>query len=232
MKTKTLIWITAAVVAGLFTYSALAKEVDDKVPTGAIEEIGTIHEWNPVVQLSNGCTGFYIGNGVFLSAGHCMGSTKAWTLNADNANGGKRSFPVDTTVYSNPDDWNGQDTAIIYVNPVLTKELKPLELDCSGKVWPVGTGIAVEGFPETLGRVYVTGTVSGAPSPWGPGKGGWYKDVYRMQLPLSYGNSGSPVFNLDTGKVIGIAVGVLPNNRALSVFQPIDFACRVMGLSD
>lgn len=224
-----MVFIAAVAFVLMGILGAFAREADDKavLPAPVVDETA----WNPVVRLSNGCTGFYIGDGVFLSAGHCMGEAKAWSIGTDNAKGAKKTIAVDTMIYSNPADWSGQDTAIIYTNPILTKGMKPVSLDCSGTVWPIQTPIATEGFPEDYGRNYTVGVISAKASPWKAGKGGWYKDLYRTQLPVSYGNSGGPVFNTDTGKVIGVLVGVLPNNRSLSAVQPIDFACRVLGLT-
>ena len=222
--------IAVGVVFLATSVASLAREADDKAEPPSVEEVDP-SAWNPVVRLSLGCTGFYIGEGIFLSAGHCMGKGTSWTIDTDNVNGGKKTIRVDTMIYSAPGDWNGQDTAIIYVDPIVTKDLRPLDLDCSGDLHPIGTEIATEGFPEEYGRNYVVGFISAKPSPWVPGKGGWYKDVYRAQLPVSYGNSGGPILDRSSGKVIGIHVGAEPNNRGLAAFQPIDFACRVMGIN-
>ena len=216
--------VAAFLISAVGSAPSFARPADDLAPKA---DRGAV--FDPVVRLTNGCTGFHIGNGIFLSAGHCMGMKTAWSLETENDNGGKRSFKVDTMIYSNPNDWNAQDTAIIYVEPILTKALPALDLDCSGTVHPIGTEIATEGFPEDYGRNYTVGYISAKPSPHNKV---WQKAVYRAQLPISYGNSGGPVFDLATGKVIGVMVGLLPNNRTLSIVQPIDFACRVLGRSE
>lgn len=176
---------------------------------------------SPVDLTTKGfCTAFYIGGGKFLSAGHCLKDQSAkFNVIVSSPSGAIQTRAVETFLSSPPDGFNANDFAVIYVDPALTVDLKPLPLDCD-YVPKVGDIVDVEGFPEDLGRISVEGRVAATKEvKWAI----WSKPLIRLQVPISYGNSGSPVMFGD--KVIGIAVGVLPNNRTLSTAQPITAYC-------
>jgi S1-C subfamily serine protease len=173
---------------------------------------------NPVVN-NDGCTAFYIGNEMFLTAGHCaVGGGAKVTLNtADNRK-------IDAEYLAMADPFNGwQDWAILRAkSPYLTRHMKPFELNCQYNP-KTGDKITVIGYPGGLGLMTVEGKIaSDGMSPYEV----WKYPVMRLNISITYGNSGSPILTED-GKAVGIAVGIEPKAPTLSIGQPLEFMCKV-----
>lgn len=239
MNRKRLSLIAALAMTLAACPNAFAKGDNDEGPkvdpAGVYSPVGQLIDVQPngstgAATLADGtlatpegfCTAFFVGDGTFITAGHCLRDKETrFAVQVSNENGATQVRQVDTFMASPPDNFNANDFAVVYVDPELTKDLAPLALDCGYKP-KLGDAVSVEGFPEDLGRISVTGQVAAAKeTKWS----GWSKPLIRMAIPISYGNSGSPVTH--DGKVVGIAVGVLPNNRTLSAAQPISAYCKI-----
>lgn len=230
MKTSTAIGIAAVAILALgLAFSAKAQGAKDDLVQNVVDPSGA---YSPIVEVADDtlaqegfCTGFYIGGGKFVSAGHCLAERReGFLFKSTNPNGGKQQYKVDFTLNSFLENFGGQDFSITFVDPDLTKDLTALPLACDYSP-VIGDVVTMEGFPEDLGRISVEGRVAAAKAtPWAS----WSKPLFRTQLPASYGNSGSPV--MKDGKVIGILVGSLPNDRVLTAVQPISVVCKVLGI--
>ena len=78
--------------------------------------------------------------------------------------------------------------------------------------WPVVDNLLMGGFVTTPS--FLTGIISGiVPHPKAPIESHF---AYLAQLPVHAGNSGGPVFDTRTGKVLGVASGRLPAAAAPS----------------
>ena len=193
--------------------------------------------FSPVVDYRTGasapveghfCTGFYIGEGRFVSAGHCLSdATSEWRILVENPNGGTHTLKPDFTLTSNMATFNGQDFSVAFVDPKLTDDLTALSLKCDYAP-KVGDAVAMEGFPADLGREVTTGYIAAAKA---TKVGGWSQPLFRTQLPSAGGFSGSPVRlgGID-GPVIGILVGSLPDDKVLSLVQPLAPLCKVLNI--
>ncbi len=184
---------------------------------------------NPVVQLVDGdkmfCTGFYIGAGRFVTAGHCASDATS-PMHIRMQNGTFRELDVEIIVVSDPDK-GMPDFAILEgdKNASSLKDRNPVVLDCGHKS-KVGEDIRSEGFPGGLGFITTWGKVSGPTEKIGP----WKKPVTRTNIAVAGGNSGGPIFVDKTGAVLGILVGALSANADLSLVQPIGPVCSLLGL--
>jgi hypothetical protein len=79
---------------------------------------------------------------------------------------------------------------------------------------PADARLFVLGFPRSSDLASAEGLLS---NHYGP-KGKW-----QTTLPIDYGNSGGPVFDIG-GRVIGIAAGGLDEARAMTYVIPFDYA--------
>ena len=102
--------------------------------------------------------------------------------------------------------------------------IEPVKLDCSDADYPIGTDVRIEGFPWDFGFSVVWGRTFGSrmviperPYPLIP-----------INASLAQGASGSPVFNEDTNKVIGVFVSISTQNPNLGVATPINVVCQVL----
>jgi V8-like Glu-specific endopeptidase len=220
--------LTTFALSLLLVTGAIAKgDNDDPVKPDPAGQFSSVVQLVETGKTDGFCTGFYIGKGVFVSAGHCVNdNTKSWGFLASNENGGTRFSKIDFPISSFPGDYSSQDFSVTFVDPEIVDDLVPLPLNC-GYTPEIGDAISVEGFPEDMGRMVTVGQIAATKAtPWKL----WSKPVFRAQVPVSYGNSGSPVMH--NGKVIGILVGVLPNDRVLATVQPISVVCKVLGLDN
>ena len=122
------------------------------------------------------------------------------------------------------------DVAIIQVDPKsLPATAVAADLDCSG-LPAIGTPIAAFGHPWGLNFTATRGIVSG--EPWlFPG------EYVQTDAILNHGNSGGPLINLNTGKVVGLNARLYnPEtdskkfSSAISLSEPIPAVCRIVEL--
>lgn len=150
------------------------------------------------------CTGFLVGQDLLATAGHCVFEEKdcsenSWVFNYQIESKAQsyiqrvdkddvyRCKEVVAINFNAPKDW-----AIVKLDrPV--KNRKPLKLN--NKKLANGSPLFVIGAPSGLPLKLATGKVRS-----------WQKDFFVTTLDTFAGNSGSPVFNEQTGEVHGILV--------------------------
>lgn len=168
---------------------------------------------SPVVQIDGNCTGFHIGGGRIVTAGHCIDKLGGFKVVLSDG----REVGATLVIYSNPR--TGDDMAMIKISV----EPDALSLAC-GPPPAVGTVIHMTGYPGGYGLATVWGRVAGTPRE--------YEGVWRDAIPINIssfgGFSGSPVMTED-GKVIGILTGSLVENKTLAMAVPVYRLCELIG---
>lgn len=168
------------------------------------------------------CTAFHIGEGMFLTAGHCIDSPRTVYIRTDY---GKttRSFTVDYSFVSPPA--GGLDIGILHVKED-SAQIKTIELDCDTSIndLDIKTPVEVIGFPASFGRTYTDGYIASKPGV--VFKSEWKNPTMNLIATIAGGSSGSPV--IVDGKAVSILVGALPEERSLSVATPLDGVCEVL----
>ena len=164
-------------------------------------------------------SGVYIGDGYVLTAAHV----------ADEAGEGgeveiKRKRSEDYT-----DAWTGtvvwidkvQDFALVRIKAVLDDaHLPAAEVSCDK--FKMQQSVTIVGWPRDLGRIQSQGYVAGAEEKRGP-----WAHALVVVAPVTFGNSGGPVYDNATGKVAGLAVGIL-NGTSLSIVIPTYRICKIL----
>lgn len=120
------------------------------------------------------------------------------------------------------------DAAIIKIDPKLIPRGTPeAELDCSG-LPAAGTPVAAFGHPWGLSFIATRGIVSGVP---------WIYPSENIQsdATINSGNSGGPLIDLDTGKVIGLNSSTYnvhkdANSTPVSLAEPMPHICKIIEL--
>jgi S1-C subfamily serine protease len=120
------------------------------------------------------------------------------------------------------------DAAIIKIDPKLIPEGTPeAELNCSG-LPAAGTPVAAFGHPWGLSFIATRGIVSGVP---------WIYPSENIQsdATINSGNSGGPLIDLDTGKVIGLNSSTYnvhkdANSTPVSLAEPMPHICKIIEL--
>lgn len=171
---------------------------------------------SPIVHLNASCTGFVIQPGMLVTAGHCISKLSGHHLALSNGEAVEGSL----SMFSSPSF--ADDIAVIKFAPVGSQETLPLHC---GPLPPVGTPIHMTGFPGSYGLATVWGRIAGDPrmfpSTWGRAKA-------AINISSFGGFSGSPVMN-EAGKVVGILVGSMSDNRTLAVMVPAKRLCEFVG---
>ncbi len=163
------------------------------------------------------CSGSLIGPNLILTAGHCVldqdecDSTKVvfgWEIKEKN--GATPAAVNESDVYSckkvlrafyldmmpeNPKDKDKLDYSVIVLDREV-KDRKPLVLNRKGNIKP-GTKLAVIGHPAGLAKKII---------PAGKVRSTASKIYFTTDLDTFVGNSGSPVFNINTMQVEGALV--------------------------
>lgn len=174
-----------------------------------LEERGLCSTERFAQQISSAmCSGFLVGEDLLVTAGHCITSKSdcrkyRWVFDfADNTNG-KASIEVPkTSVYKckkiisrELSNWTKNDFAFIRLDRKVT-DRAPLRVRTTGKI-AEGDGITVIGHPtgiptKVAGGAYVRDNSN--------------SKYFVTNLDTYGGNSGSAVFNTETGVVEGILV--------------------------
>ena len=169
-------------------------------------------------------------------AGFLIDKARGWILT--NAHVATRSPVVLKVAFKDEKELPGKrlhvdpllDVAIIQVDPKsLPTTAVAAELECSG-LPAVGTPIAAFGHPWGLSFTATRGIVSGVPWLF-PG------EYVQTDAILNHGNSGGPLINLNTGKVVGLNARLYnpeTDNKkfssAISLSEPIPAICRIVEL--
>jgi S1-C subfamily serine protease len=166
------------------------------------------------------CSGFFVGQGFILSAGHCVGDGIAKAILLDG-----ESVPVTVAASSSPDfglaDWSIWKASTDGVKT----EIMNYSLDCSDRERPIGHAVRVEGFPSQDEYNVVWGRISG---PTQPDIMGEHFKTIRTNLPILPGNSGSPLIDDETDQVIGIVVTSDPLGRVINGSTTIGQVCSAL----
>ena len=122
------------------------------------------------------------------------------------------------------------DMAIIHIDPKsIPTTAVAAELDCTG-LPAVGAPVAAFGHPWGLNFTATRGIVSGEP---------WLfpREYIQTDAILNHGNSGGPLINLSSGKVVGLSArtynpeqGEDKHSSSLSLAEPIPAICRIVEL--
>lgn len=183
--------------------------------------------FSPSVELLNGtdglCTAFYVGGGIFLSAGHCVTETN--NLFVKNEDGDRRK--VTGLVYANV-DLGQNDFYVLAADPDAVADLHVniAPLDCDATL-SIGRNVRLEGYPgiDEHRLSYLWGRVSGKINTFDGVP--WKLPLVPLNVAVTGGASGSPVYDDATNKVIGILVGADPQNRSLTWAVPISAVCQL-----
>lgn len=172
-------------------------------------------------------SGVHLGNGYVLTAGHVSGD-KA-DLGVQDRAGNLTAAEVLWTNF----DLGGYDVSLIYV-PDLTGKLDNIgEAKISCAPTEVGQYVRAEGNP--LGGEFVTfwGRVAGTGVSGAEGVNGKvWRRVVTLDMAGAGGMSGGPVYDEDTGKVVGIVVAGIGIASPYMLMVPGDTICHVMGRTD
>ncbi len=170
-----------------------------------------------------------------LGAGLLVNKDKGWILT--NAHVSTRS-PVNLRVMFKGGSYiqakpvfvdTHNDLAIIEIDPKLVPEKAiNAQLDCSGDV-KQGTPVGAYGHPYGLDFSATRGIISGRRYDLGadtvPSR-----EALQTDAPINGGNSGGPLINLLTGRVVGVNSAEIKGADGLGFAEPIEYACRILDL--
>lgn len=178
--------------------------------------------FEPTVELKfgkdNHCSGFHVGRGVIVTAGHCAEKLDT-VYNVISTTGAAIGVARVAIVSLH------EDVAILVTN---TKQLDVMPIDC-GMV-RIGQEIEVHGWPDDLGYVATWGKINNLPHAFEPD----WSQAYIVSAMFDRGVSGGPVIDTATGKAVGIVVGFQQPNEGGPIFDlavPTSIACRLLDRS-
>ena len=204
MKNWLLICTLAALVGAMFAYDA---EAHHNWTPGLLDKVSQatyiVEVVNFDTQQEKSGTAFYIGNGIYLTAGHVVDGADVVSISG---------IVMDVVRFENTaDNFETPDYAVLYLKPNPSDGRGALELACN---WT----------PSTLSDIVEYGAPSGI-SLWGTGViQGWDDTTifYTTSPPFGPGASGAALVDAVTGRVIGIHVaGVKIGNAHISMAWPI-----------
>jgi len=125
-----------------------------------------------------------------------------------------------TAIYVDPH----VDVAVLAVDPLDARKHPAARLAC-GPSPGAGHPVGVLGHPIGFSYNASRGIVSGTTSRFG-------QDYLLMDAAVNHGNSGGPVFSLESGAVIGIATLAMNSEdvHGITLAVPIRFPCRIVQL--
>ena len=197
-------------------YNFLAEAVEISAPSVVFIErhrkVATI--FGEATSVSSG-SGFVVGDGTYvLTNAHVVGNSK--TVKVELKSGRKLNGEV-------TDMDQIADLALIKVNLPSDEKLPALEFGSSSKLRP-GEWVVALGSPLSLSNTITAGIVSSVHRPSKELGLHQYKpdmEYVQTDAPITVGNSGGPLVNLD-GKVIG--VNTMTAGPGISFAIPSDFA--------
>jgi len=175
--------------------------------------------------------GFTDNKGSFTGAGFLIDARKGWVVT--NAHVSSRNtasievafkgqaFTEAKLIYAD----QHLDLAVIEINPeAIPKRTRRAELNCSA--WPkIGSEVGAYGHPLSLDFSITRGVVSGAR---------YRHNRYWIQTDaaINNGNSGGPLIDIRSGKVVGINAATYSKNTSEGVgfAVPAIYVCRVLNL--
>lgn len=164
-------------------------------------------------------SGVYIGDGYILTAAHVAveaGTEGTVEIKHPRSENYADSWTA-TVVWVD----TRQDVALLHVKAVISDTaLKASPVSCDK--FNVGQKVVIVGWPRDLGRIQSSGYIASDETKRGP----WAHSVVVV-APVTFGNSGGPVYDEQTGKVAGIAVGIL-DGTSLSLVVPVYHVCGTL----
>lgn len=150
------------------------------------------------------CSGVYLGDGIVLTAKHCIPDELASaTVIFDNNGNDDGSPSIDAMVL-----WKSDKTDIAAYKISVNIPVKSASLACRAPV--IGENIEVVGNPLGLTFIHTWGRVAGVSRTSPDGE----QYLVPIDAMISSGNSGGPVYD-STGRVIGIADAVIQGQAPL-----------------
>ena len=172
---------------------------------------------SPVVHIE-GCTGFHLGEGMIVTAGHCVTKLNGYEVILEDGT----KLKGDLMFYSNTRN-GGDDLAVIRITP--PDHLKELELWC-GATPPAGTNVHMIGYPGFYGLAHVWGKIAGGLEIY---DGYWWRGAFKINISAFGGFSGSPVMATETDLVLGVLVGGMNGQMDLALAVPAYRLCELVG---
>lgn len=231
MTPRSLIALAAAAFLVVGLGYATAATTDTKEP----EHVYTV---DPIVQLAKDdasspdefkgyCTGWYVGNGLVVSAGHCvLGDVdKAVTMLFTKTDGTVQKAKGHVVAWGHP--------AFTYDYSVIKLfddvDAKPMSLDCKADLY-VGREVFMTGYPLGGVETTLTGRVStkAFKAPFG---GFEARKLVGINISSVGGFSGSPVTDA-AGDVLAILVAGFPMQPSLALALPVSELCPILDLID
>lgn len=209
--TSTRVRTAASAVVALVKNSDLTRKADGSyvLTTQSYKEQYDLCDGEPFIKQPLGCfcSGFLVRPDVIATAGHCVKSQAdlarirfVFGFQMQNASQARTQFPADdvytgVTLIGRQLSNDGTDWALVRLDRSVVGRA-PVKLRVSGKVGNT-QALFVIGHPSGLPQKYAPGARvrDNSPTPF-----------FVANLDTYGGNSGSPVFNSNSGKVEGILV--------------------------
>lgn len=210
----------AGALALVFVGPALADEASASMRSAVLVSVD---------GLGNICTAFRVTKDMATMAGHCVQSDLNMTYDLHLGDGEVVAAKV--ALFSNYglglEDYALLKESVGVDDPAWPDNWTIALLDCSGVALPIGAPVRAEGYPRLEdGLEVVWGRIDGVTRPVGE----WRKPVITHDLAIDHGDSGAPLYDDKTNKVIGIIVGVNTDLLSLSRSQPITAVCDALHL--
>lgn len=213
IKLTTLYTATALALAALLGLAVMSSPAAAKGDADFPTVVTTV---SGVAHLNDGCTTWYIGNDLWVTASHCVENITGNNIVLDDGTALKANVQYLASVFSGAEDF-----AVLKTK---TGSVTKLDISCGMPV--IGQDVFMTGFPGDFGKMTHFGKVASLPRKVGP----WPK-AYWTDMSALGGYSGSAVQSVFDGKVIGILVGVagLPGvPSSMSITIPTDKLCKVL----
>lgn len=177
------------------------------------------------VMVNSGCTGWYIGGDLVVTASHCLSDDGA-RPKVKFSNG---KVGIAAVVYLAAIDEGGDDFAVLRLHVDPNGYMEPMVIDC-GTIPEIGTDVYMTGYPGGerlgIGQFTSTGKVARANAPF------WkWPHAIGIEMPAFGGFSGSAVRRASDNRVVGILVGGLPEQRTIAFMIPTTKLCHVLEIS-
>lgn len=177
------------------------------------------------IMVNGGCTGWYIGNDLMVTASHCL-STDGTRPKVRFSNGKEGIAGV---VYLANLEEGADDFAVLRLHVDPKGFMEPMKIACGG-LPSIGTEVYMTGFPGGsrlgIGEFTVTGTVARANGPFYQ-----WPHVIGINMTSYGGFSGSAVRRASDDRVVGVLVGSVPESRTIAFMVPTTKLCHVLEIS-
>ena len=186
--------------------------------------ISAAEEHYPVVSIASvnqqlpdwrSCAGFSIGQGYIITAAHCIAQGLA-THTITFLDGKK----VRARFVAKDDD---SDVAVLKSEEV--PGTPSYDLQCGPYDMEILDDVRLEGYPEAFGFAVVVGKIAGPLEKFDPM---WVNELIKINASAFSGFSGGPLINIETGKVVGVIVGIVIGQPNLGMAAPAFRVCDLL----